>query len=201
MDRRRFFRQGLRELLKPLAKAVEPVERAAHQLGALERLMPTPLPGPWHRPPGARPEREFLSACSRCAKCVQVCPAQCIKIDPTGVHGDGAPYIDPDAMPCVLCDGLLCMPACPTGALVPTMLDYIDMGTAVWHEQICLRHIGEDCTICIDHCPVGTRALELKDGRVHVHEDGCTGCGVCQNQCPTHPKSITITPRSAREGA
>jgi NAD-dependent dihydropyrimidine dehydrogenase PreA subunit len=37
----------------------------------------------------------------------------------------------------------------------------------------------------------------LEAGKVQVIESGCTGCGVCQHDCPTSPKSITITPRPA----
>jgi Pyruvate/2-oxoacid:ferredoxin oxidoreductase delta subunit len=31
-----------------------------------------------------------------------------------------------------------------------------------------------------------------------VNDDHCTGCGVCQNKCPTDPKSIVVMPKSAR---
>jgi ferredoxin-type protein NapG len=225
MDRRRFFREGLRELLRPVAKAVEPIHRVATELGNLEPEPPPVLPAPQPpmtqgrasfydtpatpsapsagsganllRPPGALPEAQFLDTCSRCAKCVEVCPVQCIKIDPE-IAG-GAPYIDADTMPCVLCTGLECMHHCPTGALLPTPLADIDMGTAVWHEYQCVRSHGEGCTMCVDHCPVGSAALELVGDRVVVHEDACSGCGVCQNNCPTDPKSITVTPRAVRD--
>ena len=72
----------------------------------------------------------------------------------------------------------------------------IDLGTAVWNESLCLRHSGDSCTMCVDHCPVGTLALEILENRVVVHEDHCTGCGSCQNNCPTHPKSIVVTPKA-----
>ena len=144
VDRRRFFREGLRELLKPLAQAIEPLEQAARQLERLDSAGPAAT-GPgrrrddrrlpldvWLRPPGAlAPDKGFRDACSRCGDCVRVCPAQCIKIEsgPSG-RGGGVPFIDPDEMPCVLCDGLLCMHNCPTTALVPTPLEMIDTGTA-----------------------------------------------------------------------
>ena len=204
IDRRRFFREGFRELFKPLSKAIEPIERVARELGNLERLegypppSPAPPPKPLVRPPGALEEQKFLETCSRCGKCAEVCPAQCIKLDPAALTGGGAPFIDVETMPCVLCDGLLCMPACPTGALVVTPLAEIDVGTAEWRENLCVRSHGTDCKICVDHCPRGAAALELKDNRVHVIQEGCTGCGVCQYQCPTYPKSIVVVPKSAR---
>src|SRR5262245_55761486 len=108
MNRRRFFREGLRELLKPLSNAVEPLERAAKHIGSLEeqiaaqqRAAPRPPEPHWLRPPGALPENDFRNVCSRCGECVRVCPAQCIRIDPGGQQGSGVPYIDVDTMPCV----------------------------------------------------------------------------------------------------
>lgn len=202
LNRRRFFREGLREFLKPLAGAIEPIEQAISHLGKLENVVSPPpatrrIDQPWLRPPGALDERSFIDTCSRCGNCVKVCPAQCIKIDETGAKGAGAPYIDPVAMPCVVCDGLVCMRDCPSGALVPTALGLIDMGTAEWLEPLCVRSRGEECTICIDQCPIGMVAIELRNGKVHVIEDGCTGCGVCQHECPTDPKAIVVHPRSS----
>src|SRR5689334_3469525 len=92
MNRRRFFREGLRELLKPLGQAIAPFERAVQQLGALEDTVQSISPPKlsrkldiWLRPPGALEEMQFRQTCSRCGECVKVCPAQCIKIDPTGL--------------------------------------------------------------------------------------------------------------------
>jgi MauM/NapG family ferredoxin protein len=202
LNRRRFFREGLRELLKPLAQSLETVAEAANQFSELEKPAPKPRPPePWLRPPGALPEQQFKETCSKCGECQRVCPAQCIQIDYSGYQGEGFPYIDVNYMPCVLCDGLLCMQNCPSGALVPTAREEIDMGTAVWHEDLCLRRQGQECTICVDRCPMGAAAIKLNDmGQVEVIEDGCTGCGVCQHDCPTYPKSITVVPRSALLG-
>ena len=115
----------------------------------------------------------------------------------THVKGEGAPYIEPDESACVMCTPLSCMHNCPSGALLPIVADFIDMGVAQWHESTCLRSAGEDCTICVDVCPVGARALLVDDMKISVRE-GCTGCGQCQHACPTRPKSITVLPKSAR---
>jgi MauM/NapG family ferredoxin protein len=202
VDRRRFFRIGLSELLRPLASAAGPLTRVARELGKLDEIgkpTPTRIPlGVWLRPPGALPEQKFLDTCSRCGECVRICPAQAIKIDDAGKHGGGVPYIDADVMSCVVCEGLKCMSVCPTGALVPTSINDIDMGTAVWREEICLRSRGESCTICVDKCPLGSAAIELKLGRIAVNPHGCIGCGVCQHECPTSPKSIFVIPIAAK---
>jgi ferredoxin-type protein NapG len=199
VPRRRFFREGLAELLKPLSKRLDPIGRVAEQIGNLERpIAPPPRPRRhWVRPPGSLFEDNFLSQCSRCGDCVRVCPPKCIKLDYAGDMGEGVPYIDPDEMNCVICTGLECMHACPTGALQPVLAEYIDMGVAVWHEHVCVRSHGEACTICVDACPVGAKALMVENDRIAVRE-GCTGCGACQHACPTRPRSITVLPKSAR---
>src|SRR5215213_1267973 len=129
IPRRRFFREGLRELLKPLAQAAEPLQEGVRQLEELDRFgsadpyhspsAPLPAQEHWHRPPGALPEKQFLETCSRCGQCERVCPAQCIRIDHSGARGKGVPFIDANSMACVLCDGLACMQSCPSGALRP----------------------------------------------------------------------------------
>jgi NAD-dependent dihydropyrimidine dehydrogenase PreA subunit len=88
------------------------------------------------------------------------------------------------------------MEVCPSGALVKTPRLEIDMGTASWHEGLCLRSHAQDCTICVDQCPLGSAAIVIDaQGKVDVVEEGCIGCGVCEHACPTSPKSIEIIPR------
>jgi ferredoxin-type protein NapG len=228
LNRRGFFRYGLREILKPIAKAVESASEVTNQLAKLDQVLdPAKAPPPASpsataptvrppagetasrgrssrsvtaaavaeppvplRPPGAIDQALFKSTCDHSGECVAACPARCISLSLV----DQLPQIDVDSMPCVVCSGLYCMHACPSGALMPVGLADINMGTALWNEQTCLRSNGEDCTICIDECPLGSVAIDLVDGRVQVMETGCIGCGVCQNRCPTRPKSIVVVP-------
>jgi ferredoxin-type protein NapG len=70
------------------------------------------------RPPGALDEDIFLASCIKCGQCLQVCPPQVIKL--AGISqgfGIGTPYIIPREGGCILCSGLPCVLACPTGAL------------------------------------------------------------------------------------
>jgi len=214
INRRKFFREGLVELVRKLQEAAKPLADAARQFGALEGELEaaasssssssssssTSVPPPqqtWIRPPGAIAEEQFVNQCTRSGECVRACPAQCIQIDYSGTNGGGSPYIDPEAMACTVCDGLVCMSACPSGALVRVERSSIRMGTATWHHESCLRSVGQECTTCIDRCPIGPAAIQITEGKVHVSETGCIGCGVCQHDCPTYPRSITVTPRTS----
>ena len=206
MDRRKFFRRGLAELLKPLASSIAPLERAARKIGELDAAAAraTPernkiRPDLWLRPPGAVSEKTFLSTCTRGGDCVKACPVHCIKIDATTAKGGGVPYIEADTNACIVCSGLHCMQVCPSGALTPTAMADIDMGTAVWHEETCVRKFGDECRICVDECPLGEMAIGIKNGQIAVKPLGCIGCGVCQQRCPTSPKSIVVIPKAARE--
>ncbi len=70
------------------------------------------------RPPGALAEDLFLASCIKCGQCLQVCPPQVIEL--AGISqgfGVGTPYITPREGACILCSGLPCVLACPTGAL------------------------------------------------------------------------------------
>ena len=146
---------------------------------------------PWH---------DIAAASGLAPAAGAVCPANAIKLDTSGVYGHGSPYIVASESPCVACEGLHCMQNCPSGALVFTPLAEIDMGTATWHEHLCVRSRGEDCRLCVDQCPLGSAAITLDGYRVNVIESGCIGCGVCEHYCPTTPdKAIVVIPKASRE--
>ena len=185
-NRRRFFRESFYSIMKPVA------EFLADKIDLADTLPRTLL-----RPPGAIREAEFLEVCYRCGNCVEACPADAIKLyacDDDDLNG--TPVIDPDFAACVICDDLACMNGCPSGALV--LVDSpqsIRMGLAVMTHSVCVRSKGEDCTKCIDLCPLGESAIRLdSSGKVEVLDPGCVGCGVCQFHCPTQPKAINVAP-------
>lgn len=197
-DRRRFFANTAARVLQPLA-------------GLLEKKLPPGLTAssPPLRPPGAMAEAQFLDTCHRCGRCAEACPANAIALsDSSDPRLHGAPYVDPDRQACVICDELACMRVCPSGALTLVDRFAIRMGLAVVDHEVCVRSKGEPCTICIDKCPIAAVAIRLDEtGRVQVINpdspsgpgatgQGCTGCGVCQQYCPTSPvKAIRIVAR------
>lgn len=110
-----------------------------------------PVIGKWVerlRPPGALNEKHFLAACIKCGQCVQVCPVEAIKLgDLVDGLGVGVPHIEPRKQACDFsCDGLQCVLACPTGALIHEISfeSQVDMGVAqVINPSTCLAVQGK----------------------------------------------------------
>jgi MauM/NapG family ferredoxin protein len=166
------------------------------------------------RPPGALDELAFLTACTRCDKCLRACPQESILRAPAGSgFSVGTPYIHPRSMPCFLCAELPCIPACPEGALVwPKRWigarefggpEAVKMGTARIRESLCWTYPvadreAEDCRVCVDRCPFPGGAIRMEgDDRAHPKVDGdrCTGCGLCVFVCPATGPAIAVAPR------
>lgn len=144
------------------------------------------------RPPGARPERDFLARCLQCGQCALVCPYGSIVLR-TGFDllVSGTPQVLPGRVPCYLC--MRCPPVCPSGALQPLAMEDVRMGRAeldrgtcyTWQETVI-------CRSCFERCPLKGRAIELERGIYPVITDQCAGCGLCEHVCPRH--SITTVP-------
>ncbi|MDA0841409.1 MAG: 4Fe-4S dicluster domain-containing protein [Planctomycetota bacterium] len=203
LDRRGFFDDMIRTVLRPAAEAIEKrMDRVKTSFSS--QFEPHEHQGEhdhWDeperylRPPGAQHEHIFLEQCQRSGRCVDACPVGAIQFfDGHDQNVAGTPYIVPTATPCVVCDGLECMNVCPSGALQIIPKEKINMGLAMVYEDICLRTSGENCTVCVDQCPLGEAAIRIKDDRVEVDVNGCIGCGVCEHYCPTYPKSIFVVP-------
>lgn len=173
-SRRDFFRQLVDKTMGPAADA----------LG--DRLPVPAQPRTRLRPPGAIAEAQFLETCYRCGNCVDVCPAQAIKhVKGESDEHNGTPFIAARDQPCLVCDGLECMHACPSGALQLVPREQIRMGLAQVDADTCVRSTGEVCQICIDVCPFDEAAILIDvDGVVQI-QAGCTGCGICEWKCPT----------------
>ncbi|MEL0231318.1 MAG: 4Fe-4S dicluster domain-containing protein, partial [Deltaproteobacteria bacterium] len=98
------------------------------------------------RPPGALEEDLFLASCIKCGQCLQVCPPQVILL--AGLadgNGIGTPFIVPRDGGCILCKGLPCVLACPTGALDHHISEgsEAEMGiTVLSHPETCLARSG-----------------------------------------------------------
>jgi MauM/NapG family ferredoxin protein len=169
------------------------------------------------RPPGARPEPDFLRRCIQCGMCMKVCPPN--GLHPTwheaGIEGVWTPMLVPRIGYCEY-ECHLCGQVCPTGAIAPLSLEAkkrVKIGLAAIDTTRCLPYAyGRDCIVCEEHCPIPTKAIyfvekeiALRDGSTRVVKqpkvdpDLCTGCGICENKCPFRDRpAIFVT--SANEG-
>jgi ferredoxin-type protein NapG len=161
------------------------------------------------RPPGAVVEHRFMALCIRCNRCVEVCPYNSIKRAGIGAT-IGTPYIFPETKACYLC--MACCRLCPTGALDRnlTMPSKVTIGKAKIDPSICYSHlflehdvipnesldrIGALCNTCYNVCPLQDEAISLKDNLYPAILDGCVGCGICVERCPTRPKrAVNVIP-------
>jgi ferredoxin-type protein NapG len=135
------------------------------------------------RPPGACGEFEFITSCTRCGKCKEICPEQTIHL--FTLH-DGAklvntPFLKLNESPCTFC--LKCMDVCPTDALsreayqMNAQLGYVKVEPAN-----CLAHKNVMCDYCVRSCPVDG-AMKIENGVPIVSKQDCTGCGQCISSC------------------
>jgi ferredoxin-type protein NapG len=161
------------------------------------------------RPPGAVPEKLFMALCIRCSRCVEVCPYGSIKREGFGT-AIGTPYVHPEQKACYLC--MACCRLCPTGALDSKLHDpeKTAMGKARIDPSMCYSHlflaydklprnagskIGALCNTCYNVCPMPDKAIGLKDNLFPVILDGCVGCGICVERCPTRPqRAVNVVP-------
>lgn len=154
---------------------------------------PPPIP-PTVRPPGAVDAARFNALCDGCGDCAGICPANAITMTgPETGLGDISPEIVAVQSPCVMCDGLVCIPHCPTGALEPVTPEGMRIATIAFRADACLAAQGTDpgCDYCFDRCPLKGSAITYKRGAgPEIHPAACSGCGVCVHYCPAKPKAL-----------
>ena len=165
------------------------------------------------RPPGARPEDDFLAQCVKCGQCMKVCPTNVIQpaLFEGGLEGVWSPVMVNRIGYCeYTCN--LCGRVCPTGAIRRLSLDEklgrepyggpIKIGTAFVDRSRCLPWaMNTPCIVCEEMCPVSPKAIYLETAEV-VRSDGgrvvvqrpivdparCIGCGACEHNCPVHDR-------------
>lgn len=156
------------------------------------------------RPPGARPEPDFLRKCIRCGECMAACPTNTLQpiwfkagwealFSPgiTPVRG----YCDPKCRTCGL--------VCPTDAIRTIPEDervWVKTGTAVINRQKCLAwEHDKACMVCDEVCRFNAitfrKSPESSVAVPYIIEEKCSGCGYCEYYCPVqNQKAIIVTP-------
>jgi ferredoxin-type protein NapG len=79
-----------------------------------------------------------------------------------------------------------------------------EMGVAVIDTESCLSWQGLRCEVCHRECPIQGEAIRLEHrSRLTskhamllpvVNSESCTGCGICEAQCPTEEWAIRVLP-------
>ncbi len=158
------------------------------------------------RPPGARPEVDFLAHCIRCGQCMKVCPTN--GLQPTwfasGLEGVFSPVLMSRTGPCEP-ECAACGKVCPTGAIMKLGLEekqHAKIGTAVVKPGLCLAWAeGRSCVVCQEVCPFGAISLQphanTKVPAPVVNAKRCFGCGFCEKHCPVHIPAIVVYPLNA----
>lgn len=179
-DRRGFFRRLFGDAVQQVARATEERVVQHHYV----------------RPPGALPEVAFLAACTRCGLCTQACPAGAIlTVSARGGLAANTPFLEPSRIPCLACEELPCVSACPTGALVRPEDGWRSerLGRVEFDPHRCITFEGKPCGVCVQACPVGEAALALDaDGHPVLKAEACVACGACVRECITIPSSFSF---------
>jgi ferredoxin len=188
-----------------LGTAAVTLSGARHLLGdtGTRRMIPPDL----IRPPGARPEDDFLRRCYRCGACLAACPTNTLQPFglASGLPGLLTPVITPQLGPCdPACDA--CGLACPTQAIRALPLAeriWAKVGTAHILRHKCLAwELDRKCLVCDEVCPydavVLKRVAGIKIPVPFVIENRCSGCGYCEHHCPVEAMpAIVVEPMDA----
>lgn len=171
------------------------------------------------RPPGSRPEPDFLARCIKCEECMHVCPTNVLQPSMTeaGIEGFWTPVLKNTIGYCEL-NCVLCGEVCPTGAIEAITLDRklgrgehagdpIVLGTAFFDRGRCLPWaMNRPCVVCQEVCPTSPKAIVTDDvvvedngreitlKRPRIVPDRCIGCGICEHECPvTDRRAVYVT--------
>ena len=148
------------------------------------------------RPPGALPEKKFVSACTGCGECLKVCPNNALQSTflEAGIAGLYTPRLVPRIGYCEeFCN--FCGRVCPTEALRILSIEekrLIQMGVAHIDKTRCIAYDQDKiCLVCNEQCSYHAIVGDEKK-RPIVKEEKCTGCGICENKCPVDGESAII---------
>ena len=125
------------------------------------------------RPPGSVAEDEFLQRCIKCDQCIRVCPTNVLQpaLFEAGVEGLWTPIMISKMGWCEL-NCTLCSQVCPTGAIREISIAE-KLGAGPFEAQ----------------GPIKTGTAFYNRGRC-LPWSMDTECVVCEEVCPTSPKSI-----------
>jgi Fe-S-cluster-containing dehydrogenase component len=108
----------------------------------------------------------------------------------------GTPVILPTKTPCYLCTDMVCISACPHGALETIPREQVRMGRAMVEPALCEPMAKEGCESCVSICPL-PGVMRQETGKAPSVAPWCVGCGLCVWTCPGEPRAMTVVPSFA----
>jgi ferredoxin-type protein NapG len=138
------------------------------------------------RPPGGQNENDFIAKCIRCDRCRSACPLNAIGVASVndGLLNARTPIMNFRKGYCNFCNR--CIESCPTEALRTFDPKREWIAPAVIDPEQCIAFAKKGgCTVCYDKCPY--HAINLDSNRRPIVDLAqCTGCGLCENVCPSN---------------
>ncbi len=137
------------------------------------------------RPPWLVNPSSFAEDCTRCGKCMELCPEHIL------CAGDGGfPLVEFGLGECTFCGQ--CTSQCEAGLFLR------DRSLPAWrHKAViserCLTNLGVLCRSCEDACEPRALRFPLVVGAVPgpvINTETCTGCGACVRPCPEQAISM-----------
>ena len=90
-----------------------------------------------------------------------------------------------------------CIQRCPTSALRAIHKEDVKLGTVMFTAEKCLAHLGKECVICYEICPVPDAITLTFDVKPIFDDTKCVGCGTCVYACPQKPKALQLHSKGA----
>ncbi|GGN21955.1 NAD-dependent dihydropyrimidine dehydrogenase PreA subunit [Actinoplanes campanulatus] len=50
----------------------------------------------------------------------------------------------------------------------------------------------DECTLCVDMCPLDSLAIDPETSKAYMHVDECWYCGPCAARCPTGAVTVNM---------
>lgn len=134
------------------------------------------------RPPWALEEFDFTETCTRCGKCIEICPEKILL-----EGGSKFPVVEFKRGECTFCEE--CVTCCEPKAL--RFASDANHGEP-WSLEVrvshtCIAQKGVVCQICGDQCLERVFRFRPRVGgavQMEMDMDKCSGCGACIAPCP-----------------